>query len=290
MRKAFTFLFIVCFLIKCNTKPKEQQEEDKAAKPSIHYAEYGKGEPTLVFVHGWCINSGYWDKQVDYFKDKYRIVTIDLAGHGKSTTAPKEITVSQLAAGIDSVIEYLDLNNVILIGHSMSGDINLHVVKKYPDRIKGFIGIDNMQQVGHAPTPEEERQIGLFLDTLKMDYKARAAEFSLQMLFHPKTDSAVKQRVISDVQAMDPVFSVSILNSLMNEYKTEQEVLPKMKIPLLLVVADGSIKDESSLKQYCPKGYKYWTIKDSGHYPMIERPDEFNTQLEKAITYAVNGK
>ena len=52
----------------------------------IHYEVYGKGEPTLVFIHGWSCDRSYWRAQVEYFAKQYQVITIDLAGHGESET------------------------------------------------------------------------------------------------------------------------------------------------------------------------------------------------------------
>ena len=49
----------------------------------IAYDVTGEGEPTLVFVHGWCCDRSYWQPQVEYLSQQYRVVAIDLAGHGR---------------------------------------------------------------------------------------------------------------------------------------------------------------------------------------------------------------
>ena len=50
----------------------------------ISYEVHGAGDPTLVFVHGWSCDARYWREQVPYFSKKYRVITVDLAGHGHS--------------------------------------------------------------------------------------------------------------------------------------------------------------------------------------------------------------
>src|SRR3954463_16548048 len=62
----------------------------------IHYEVQGSGEPALVFVHGWAIDSRYWDAQVPVFARTHRVVTLDLAGHGRSGRGRKEWTGATL--------------------------------------------------------------------------------------------------------------------------------------------------------------------------------------------------
>jgi pimeloyl-ACP methyl ester carboxylesterase len=264
-----------------NNEKKENQHT------TFVYTQTGEGNITLVFVHGWRINKEYWANQLAYFKNKYRVIALDLPGHGQTPPGSAPPTIEEFARMVESVISDAKVDSVILIGHSMSGNINLHVYDKIPQKIIGFIGIDNLQELGHESTPGEAAQTRQFFDTLRKDYKNVAAGFSAGYLFHAQTDSAVKKRVMNDVLAGNPEPSVSILESLSQQYKSEQEIIPKMKIPLLLLAAKGSIKTDSSFKKYCSAGYKYWTFSNAGHYPMIEQPETFNKLLEEAIHYAL---
>lgn len=294
MRKTLTFIFIVCFLIKCNTRPKEQEESRKkttqVGQPSIHYSETGSGDTALLFVHGWGINSSYWNNQVEYFKNRFRVITVDLTGHGLSSLNTAKASLEQLATGVDSVIGYLGLEHIILVGHSMSGDVNLHVMNRYPEKVIGFIGIDNLQEAGRAPSKEEDKQFAQFYDMARKDYTKTISQFSGSALFHPKTDSAVIRRVMKDILQLDSTFSLSLIRSMAEQYKAEQQIIPKMNIPLVLVICQDSLKNRKCLDTLCNGNYAYWTIKESGHYPMIEKPEEFNVQLEKAVNYAISRK
>lgn len=275
----FVFILLIC----CNNPGKEKT--GIAEKFPIYYELTGKGNTTLVFVHGWCINSDYWKQQVNVLKDSFQVLTLDLRGHGKSDTAAL-MTIEQYADDIVTLVNKLNLDSIILIGHSMSGNINLHVYNKIPGKVRGFIGIDNLQEVGHEPSAEEAEQLKAFFTAFRNDYKNMARQYTNQYLFPPTADSAVKERVIQDIATANPGFAISTLESLAGEYKAEQQLLPKMKVPVLLIVAENSLKDESSVKKYCGSGYRYWIIKNSGHYPMIEQPDRFNFLLKEAIAVA----
>ena len=68
----------------------------------IHYVEEGKGDLTLLFIHGWCINSSYWSSQIKYFSRQYKVIAIDLPGFGKSTSIRNEWTIEKY--GEDAII------------------------------------------------------------------------------------------------------------------------------------------------------------------------------------------
>lgn len=61
---------------------------------TISYEVYGKGDPTLIFVHGWSCDSRYWRAQIPEFSKKYRVVVLDLAGHGHSGVSRKNYSTS----------------------------------------------------------------------------------------------------------------------------------------------------------------------------------------------------
>ena len=90
----------------------------------INYYQQGKGDTTLLFLHGWCIDGTYWENQLNHFSKQYNALAIDLAGFGKSTANRQNWTIEEYAEDVNSFIDSLHLKNVVLIGHSMSGENN----------------------------------------------------------------------------------------------------------------------------------------------------------------------
>jgi len=108
----------------------------------INYQVSGKGDKTLLFVHGSYIDKTYWNEQVNYFSQGNRVVTLDLPGHGRSGRERKNWSVQSFAEDIVTLTKELDLKNVILIGHSLAADINLIAATSHPELFKEFIAID----------------------------------------------------------------------------------------------------------------------------------------------------
>ncbi len=103
---------------------------------NIAYTDTGRSDTTILFIHGWAINKGYWADQVSYFGKKYRVVTMDLPGFGQSGKNRDKWDTKTYGSDVNAVISTLGLNNVILIGHSMSGDIALQAAADY--RLGGY--------------------------------------------------------------------------------------------------------------------------------------------------------
>lgn len=80
----------------------------------ISYETHGSGETTLIFIHGWSCDARYWREQLPYFSKKYRVVTIDLAGHGHSGSTRSQYTMKAFGEDVQAVVEKTGSHNVIL--------------------------------------------------------------------------------------------------------------------------------------------------------------------------------
>jgi len=285
MKKLFIFLIFLPIITGCNNQDKDTIRQKsgkiKIGTTQIYYAENGNGDTTLFFLHGWGINGGYWYNQQKFFSKKYKTIAIDLPGFGKSTSDRKEYTVEKFADDVIDIINKLELKNVILIGHSMSGDIILEAALKNHKSIIGVIGIDNFKFVGVQLSPEQLKEMNSFIDSLRKDYKNVAPEYAGKYLFSPSTDSSVRSRVKNDYTNSNPDVAIS---SIENVFKyDEMEKLPSLNYKLFLINSDGMLTNAEGLKKYCKNLFEVLDIRGTGHFPMIEKPDEFNRLLQIAV-------
>ena len=99
----------------------------------IFYKDQGQG-PTLMFHHGWPLSSDDWDAQVIFFLQRgYRVVTHDRRGHGRASQNIYNHTIEQYASDVAELVDYLDLKDVVHIGHSTGGGEVIRYVNKYAD-------------------------------------------------------------------------------------------------------------------------------------------------------------
>lgn len=253
----------------------------------INYYLHGEGDTTLLFLHGWCIDKAYWNNQINHFSKKYTTLALDLPGFGKSTANRKNWTIEEYAEDVNSFIDALRLRNVVLIGHSMSGEIMIQTAMLNNPNIIGLIGVDNFKALDVAFTPEQMKQMTDFLALLQNDFKNSAPVYADLMLFHPMTPIAIKDRVKNDFANSDAQTGYESLMNYIQFSTTEAQILEKLNFTLNLINCDYYPTNEDGLKNHCRKGYNIEMIADSGHYPMIEKPDEFNRVLEKVLLNGV---
>ncbi len=253
----------------------------------LHYRYEGSGKITLIFIHGWNINSSYWDEQIDYFSDAYSVYAIDLPGFGKSKAERSNWSMEEYALDVKDFIKTLELKNIILIGHSMSGGIAIEVALKSSDEILGVIGVDNLKMIGRTSLLEEKLQIDNFIGKLHTDYKGSVSAYVDERLLPPSSDDEINKRVKKDFESADPDVSVEVYKNLIEFSETLTEKLKMLPQKLYLINSDLRPTFEKGLNEACKNGYEVLTIRGTGHFPMIEKPVEFNGLLTDVLNSIV---
>lgn len=231
---------------------------------------------SLLFVHGWAGNSSWWDAQKAYFKDKYNVVAMDLPGHGKSPMCEGELTSKKYASAIRKVVDELP-GDVILVGHSMSGAYVIEPELSTP-KVKKIIVIDTLKNLDQVFTFEQADK--MLFDLYRHDYKHAMENVMPQFLFSSKTPAAVKNRLIGEFLSITPEKSIQLLSPL---YKMDPRSLARnVTVPVRAINSDYSPSSAENNQNYF-KDYKEVIIADCGHYPMLERPEEFNRLLEQVL-------
>lgn len=239
----------------------------------IAYESVGSGAPTLVFVHGWSVDRGYWDAQIAPFSERFRVVTLDLAGHGESGRGREAWTIASYGVDVAKVVEHLDLDRLVLIGHSMGGDVIVSAARLLAGKVVGLIWVDTYGRLGTARTFEEVEEFvapwrGNFTDA--MDAFVRSA------LFPPTADSALVERVAADMAAAPPEVALASLESSFKNDRVVPSVLAKLDLPVVSLNPQRSNPDVASLERY---GVEVVLLPDVGHFMMMEDPGAFNTVL-----------
>jgi len=275
-------LIIAGAIASCNQKKTTLSAEDPN-KIAIHnngvaiaYSDTGKSDTTLLFVHGWAINKSYWADQRAFFAKQYRVVAIDLPGFGESGKNRDKWDTKTFASDVDSVIAALKLEKVVLIGHSMSGDIVLQSAVDNKDAVIGLVGVDNFQGPGRPVTEKDKKEFTAAMTQMKLHFRAVATDYFNQSLFSKTTTPEIKKRILGDVNKADSVIAIASMND--GSDFNEIDRLKESNQRLYLINSDRQPVDTTFMTaQKIP--FKIYYVHDSGHYPMIEHPTQFNEFL-----------
>jgi pimeloyl-ACP methyl ester carboxylesterase len=290
MRKLINLLSAGILLFSCNNVNTDSKlpSSDKIAIDNhgvkIDYTDTGRGDTTLVFVHGWCINKTYWSNQIDFFRARYRVVTVDLPGFGQSGKNRTSWNAETFGSDIDTVLSRLNLKNVILVGHSMAGDIILQAAITAPHRVIGLVGVDNFKNCGYTETKQEKEDDAKAIDLLKHNFKQVAFQYFNQSLFYKTTVDSIRERVLNDVAKADTAIATACMEQ---QDFDEVKKLVAVKKKLSLINSDVTPTDTIGFIANHIL-YQVFYIHETGHFPMIEKPKEFNSLLEQAIAKVNN--
>src|ERR1043165_1650122 len=122
---------------------------------TIHYDEAGQGTP-LVLLHGFPLDNRVWTQQRTALADRFRVITPDLRGFGKSPSiAP--FTMESLADDVHALLQAIGALPCIIGGLSMGGYVCLEFVRKHPASVKGLMLIDTRAE-GDSPEGKQGRE------------------------------------------------------------------------------------------------------------------------------------
>jgi pimeloyl-ACP methyl ester carboxylesterase len=122
----------------------------------LHYLRTGRGEPPLVFVHGFCCSHEDWLLQIDGLKSRFEAVGCDLRGHGLTPGRPDELSIEHFGGDVAALLAVLELEKPVLIGHSMGCRVVLEAARVAPERVAGLVLIDGSQQGSGDPAAAED--------------------------------------------------------------------------------------------------------------------------------------
>jgi pimeloyl-ACP methyl ester carboxylesterase len=240
----------------------------------------GKGDTALIFLHGWCGERDYWKHQADAFAAEYRVVTLDQAGHGESGKDRKDWTVASLGDDVKAVVKALDLKRVILIGHSMGGPVALAAAKRLPGTVVAVIGVDTLQDADVKRSPEAMKK---FIDAYAADFKGMM-RMGLDGLMHEKTDPEIKKWLVTRAAAQDATMAVALMRDMSTA--DLKGLLKDAKVPVRCINSGGGFKFHTPTSIANNKKYADFDavlIEAVGHYPMLEKPAEFNQKLRDVL-------
>jgi pimeloyl-ACP methyl ester carboxylesterase len=108
----------------------------------VAFSDVGVGEPTLLLIHGLGSYMPVWQRNLPALSRAHRVVAIDLPGYGKSSKANYDYSMRFFARVVERVIDELQLQRVVLVGHSMGGQIALTHALRYPGRAEALVLVD----------------------------------------------------------------------------------------------------------------------------------------------------
>lgn len=277
-------LLCISLLLGCGGKtPAPQSHYADYNGHKVHYQTEGNPGKTIVFIHGWSCDTEFWKYQTPAFTDDYRVILVDLPGHGKSDAPDIDYTLDAFADAVKAVLDHSSTQKAVVIGHSMGFAVAWRFAIKYPVRTAGVCSVDGaFFRVPEDPAEYAKWKQGLeiFAGNLKgPDRKAFIVSF-VEGMFTKKTTPELREFILSKMSATPPHVGNSAMDSLFNPDNWRS--LPVLDVPMLAVYVNspGYTEQDRAFLREKFTNLDYHEIEDYSHFFMLETPDYFNTTLK----------
>lgn len=236
--------------------------------------------PALVFVHCWACDRTYWREQVDVFAADHRVVTLDLAGHGESGAGRESWTIKGLGGDVQAVVEALDLDRVILIGHSMGGPVSLEAARRMSERVIGVVAVDTLHDAEMEFTEEQAEGI---VSAFEADFTGAMDGF-VRGMYREGADPATVDWTVKKAQGANRDATLALMRDFRN--LDFPAMFAAAGVPIRAINAAPETPMQYATAVETNRKYAAFDavlIEGVGHFLQLERPAAFNERLWEVV-------
>lgn len=245
---------------------------------NICYNTSGKGLP-VVLLHGFAEDSTIWDNQVEFLRDRIRLIIPDLPGSGKSEMITKKNTgIEEYADCIKEILSAENIERCVMIGHSMGGYITLAFAEKYPEALISF-GLFHSSAYADDDLKKETRKkaIGFIKEHGAFPF----LQTSIPGLFCPESNSEAINALIEKGKAFSAAALIQYYEAMIAR-PDRTAILKHAPVPVLFIMGehDKAVPFKHSLEQSYLPGESYVNIlRKTAHMGMLEETGKSNEIL-----------
>ena len=239
----------------------------------LHYYDIGdtKAKNAIVFVHGWTCNADFWKESMNAFP-QYRVIAIDLVGHGRSEKPEKaDYSMEYFAQSVEAVLKKAKVKKAVLVGHSMGTPVIRQFYRLYPDQTLGLVIVDGALRP-FGPRAEIEK----FFEPLFKDYRGEAPKFVDGLLEPTRAD--LKPDIRAAMLSTPDYVGISAMRGMLDDKIWTND---QIKVPVLAVMSGSGqwAADTKDFYQTIAPNLDFQMWAGVSHFLMMEKPKEFNAAV-----------
>lgn len=235
---------------------------------NINWTSTGNGPEAVIFVHGWTCDLTSWQYQVPAISQQYRVISLDLPGHGKSES-PKDgrFSMELFARAVEAVRSEAKIDKAVLVGHSMGTPVVRQYTLLYPQHVAGLVLVDGLVQLAGTAPVTRPRMIGPEGQRMREGIVRNMSSTAT-----PEVEDHILKMMLGTSEATADGAMVATWDQ---SWWTNDVVAA----PVLGVYAEMSaVANQEGMKRLYSQ-IEYHVIPGTGHFLMMEKPQEFNRLL-----------
>lgn len=236
----------------------------------VYYAATGRGPTTVVLIHGWTCDHTLWEAQAAALSARYRVLAVDLPGHGRSEPAP-DYSMRRFARAVRAVLEKEKVRRAVLIGHSMGGAVMLEYARLHPDSVQAIIAVD-------AIFPELEAARGLASMAARFEGPdaAEARRKMVEAMFTAATPPEAREKIRRVMLGTRAEVAAGAMRGIADLSVWRED---RIDVPFLeIAAASNTYLTAEILRRRFPRA-EMVRVEGTGHFLHMEKPAEVNRIL-----------
>ena len=239
----------------------------------LNYTTKGNGKENLILLHGFMENSDIWKFLEPHLSEKFKIIKIDLPGHGKSENIGEISTMEMMAKEVEKMISELNLDKIHLLGHSMGGYVSLGFAELFPEKLKS---LTLFFSTFLADDEEKKEQRTKSFRIIK-DAFAHYVNAGIPNLFNPNEKDILEGKINFAKEIALSTDNSSVLAAVkgMIARTDKLEILKNLDAKILVICGkhDSAVNTEKTLKNLPEKTNIKSYVLDCGHMGQLEKPE-----------------
>jgi pimeloyl-ACP methyl ester carboxylesterase len=243
----------------------------------LNYREAGEGSPALILIHGWASRLDHWQPVAAPLSRRYRVLRLDLRGHGRSEAPADGYSMRQFADDTAALARSQRVRKAVVVGHSMGSTVALELARRHPRLVRGVVMVDGA--LDRYATARDVEQSDLWRALAEPPYDQAMIDFYANFFPDPR-DTALARRVVGEAARTPEHAALASWRSSLTA--NIPAIAKQVRQPVLYVDGGHNLRPAAAVHSILPRA-AYAQAALCGHFVQLEAPDQLTAMIRRFV-------